>query len=222
MAGDWWHGIRSVGFVPRPPSRMTTPLRLFAVAGLVLILAAPAGAQPYRPGNNDRLVERAFADMGVEYRGAETRRAVQEAFSELVPGSSWNRYRLNDAQAHAIAFTALGYLGYTWTAQPPGRPRPQRPNPDYYGCQAASTQLYELALYVPTGTSMFLSSEEQARVRAGLTEIGRNANACGCRPLADGALAVLRELSETTMPDRDKSLSDINALRETSERCRAR
>ena len=196
---------------------MTTSLRLFALAGLIITLAAPAGAQPYRPGSNDRLVERAFADMGVDYRGAETRRAVQEAFSELVPGSSWTRYRLNDAQAHAIAFTAISFLGYTWTAEPPGRPRPQRP--DYYGCQAASTQLYELALYIPHGTSMFLSSEEQSRVRAGLTEIGREANACGCRELADGALGVLRKMSATTMPDRDETLSDINALREVSGQC---
>ncbi len=203
-------------------TRMTTSLRLFALAGLLTLTAAPAGAQPYRPGNNDRLIERAFADMGVDYRGAEMRRSVQEAFTELVPGSSWTRYRLNDAQAHAVAFTALGYLGYTWTAQPPGRPRPQRPDHPggSFGCRTATEHLYELALYIPSGTSMFLSSEEQVRVRAGLTEIGREANACGCRALADGALAVLRKMSETTLPDRDDTLADVNALREVAERCR--
>jgi len=197
---------------------MTTSLRLVAIAGLLTALAAPAGAQPYRPSANDRMVEQAMDDMGADYRGPGMRRAVQDAFVQLVPGASWNRYRLNDAQAHAVAFTALGMLGYTWTTHPPGRPRPERP--DQYGCRAATDQLYELALYVPNGTSMFLSSEEQARVRAGLTEIGRQANACGCRPLADGALSILRGLSETTMPDRDDTLERLNELRDVAGACR--
>ena len=203
---------------------MMRPLLSALVLAIVLAAAGPAHAQPWRPGANDRLVEEALADMGVDYRGADVRRAVQDAFREIVPGASWTRYRLNRAQAHALAFTALGELGYTWTAYPPGRPRPQRSG-DHgygYGCRAASDQLYELALFVPNGSSLFLSTEEQARVRAGLTEVGREANACGCRELADGALEALRELNETTMPGREDTIRSLNQLRRMAEECERR
>jgi hypothetical protein len=196
---------------------------LLSACALTIVLAAagPAQAQPWRPGANDRLVEEALDDMGVDYRGADVRRAVQDAFREIVPGASWTRYRLNRAQAHALAFTALGELGYTWTANPPGRPRPHRPGfPGGYGCRDASEQLYELALYLPRRTSMFLSSEEQDHVRSALSSVGRNANDCGCRQLADAVLGVLNKLNDTTMPDRDDTLADVNALREMSEQCR--
>jgi hypothetical protein len=198
---------------------MNRPLLSVLALSLILAAAGPAYAQPWRPGANDRLVEEALSDMGVDYRG-DVRRAVQDAFREIVPGASWTRYRLNRAQAHALAFTALGSLGYTWTAYPPGRPRPQRPDyPGPYGCRNASEQLYELALYIPNGSSLFLSSDEQARVHAGLTEVGREANACGCQQLADGALDALRELNETTLPGREDTIEALNELRRLAERC---
>jgi hypothetical protein len=197
---------------------MNRPLLSIITLSLVLAATGPAGAQPWRPGANDRLVEEALSEMGVDYRG-DVRRAVQDAFRDIVPGAAWTRYRLNRPQAHALAFTALGMLGYEWTAYPPGRPRPQRPGEYGYGCRAASEQLYEMALYVPNGSSLFLSSEEQARVRAGLTEVGREANACGCRQLADGALNALRELNETTMPGREDTIEAINELRRIAENC---
>jgi hypothetical protein len=197
---------------------MNRPLLSILTLSLLLVAAGSADAQPWRPGANDRLVEEALADMGVDYRG-DVRRAVQDALREIVPGAAWTRYRLNRAQAHALAFTALNELGYTWTFYEPGRPRPQRPGEHGYGCHAASEQLYELALYVPNGSSLFLSSEEQSRVRAGLTEVGRDANACGCRELADGALEALRDLNETTMPGREDTIEAIGELRRMAEAC---
>lgn len=205
---------------------MRAPLLL-----LLALVALPCAAQPYR-GNlspNEQLVRRALDDMGADYAQREVRDAVADAFDELYPEYRWSSYRLSETQAHAVAFTALGMLDYTFTADPPySRPRPTlvpRPtgNNGGYGSRCANAQqrLYDLALYLPPNEfRLFLTSEQRDRVRAELSAIGREASACGCRPLSEGALNALRQMEGTSMPELADTVARIDALRNLADQCR--
>lgn len=202
------------------------PLLLLAA---LFALAAPASAQ--RPSYNDRVVERAVDDMGVDYR--QVRDAAHRAFSELYPDQLWNGYRLNETQARAVAYIAVEWVmgppvpggGNGW---PPdqGQYPPQGggypPNGNGYGtCGDAGARLYDLVIAIPSNAfALFLSGDEKARIVNDLGVIGRMASECGCRPLADGALDIVRSVNGTNMVDRSDTVEALDRLRVTADSCR--
>jgi hypothetical protein len=200
-------------------------MRLFTLLLLLTGLATPAAAQRFSgpSTSNERLVERAVESLGVDYRRAGVGRHVERAFDELFPEHRWATYRLSAAQARALALLALEAAGYTVDLQRPARPGPPRPYPQRpdSGCRDASGRIYDLALAIPPDRfRLFLDEEERALARAALTEIGRDATACGCRALADAALATLRAVNTTIHPERAEIVEDIDRMREVADDCR--
>ena len=193
----------------------------------LLALAAPASAQRTSPSYNDRAVERAVEDMGVDYR--QVRDAAYRAFDELYPDQRWSNYRLNQTQARAVAYIAVEWVmgppvpggnggGHGW---PPDHGGADPTYPNYGTCGDASARLYDLALAIPADRfSLFLSDEEAGRVRSDLGMIGRMAAECGCRPLSDGALALVRDIAGTNMVDRSDVVEGIDRLRAQADACR--
>lgn len=175
---------------------------------LLLLITASALAQ----GANTRLIRDALVALNVSPNSEIIDDAVHQAFSELLPGESFRRYRLNRTQAQAIAYIATTIAASSVSSRPPAH---------HESCASAITATYDLAAAIPPDgpqAGLFVSTDEKEIVRAGAQEIRSLAVACGCYTLADAAL-VLPTLVDESLPDRDEVVATLDELRRIATAC---
>ncbi|HVE78762.1 MAG TPA: hypothetical protein VNA89_07865 [Gemmatimonadaceae bacterium] len=162
------------------------------------------GEQPRSAGSSSRTtiranvvqLDKALESYDVNYRdlSADERARLRGAFDEIAPGQYFNRYRINVAQARAMAYLALG----PWErievpcAQPAPTPEPEGPSRcevalDETSRHAATIHSTILALgrsgnRKPRDQEMAALKDIASRAREIVVQTPR----CGCRtPAAD-------------------------------------
>jgi hypothetical protein len=134
-------------------------------------------------------------------------RALEETHRDLFPDHDPRRQRLNRTQASALVYMALVHpleAERGRGARAPGR-----------GCESTALLVYDLGDLLTEhdrARSIFLSREEQQRLRDGAAEVQRAAVRCGNSRLADEA-SRLGVLASERMVERDRALRQIRSMK---------